>query len=480
MICIRNSIVLTHSLKRTLHKCSGYAYSGNTQQILSSKLARESPCWRSGPVRPCLVATRRQLTSSAIGSDEDEINSNRVLTSKELRKVLKRYVGARHYGDTLEEEEPEPSPPIARQVLSQDELMPRSMKDSLREVIIPLGDDQVVRDKYLTFYKTVRIGKLLEDMDTLAGLVGYKYYKGPLQNDSAPFALVTASVDKFDLSESFIRSDKNIKMTGFVSWAGKTSLEITINIDQDDADNAKRLAEATFVMVARDPIQQKGAIVNKLVPGSEEERRIFDQSNKSRNEKKSSVKQSLFKVSPTAEEREIIHGLFLNTLDPRKSTFHSRVKPENTAWMESTRLKNLIICHPQARNVYNKIFGGFLMREAFELGWATTCVHAKARPSIICMDDIHFRKPVEVGSLLYLSSQIVYTKENYLQTRVHAEVVDPKTGHVDTTNVFHFHFTCMEQFPQVIPMTYGEYMLYLEGRRHAVQGHGIPPPPTAE
>ena len=46
------------------------------------------------------------------------------------------------------------------------------------------------------------------------------------------------------------------------------------------------------------------------------------------------------------------------------------------------------------------------MREAFELGWATTCVHAKSRPSIICMDDINFRKPVEVGSLLYLSSQV--------------------------------------------------------------------------
>ena len=46
------------------------------------------------------------------------------------------------------------------------------------------------------------------------------------------------------------------------------------------------------------------------------------------------------------------------------------------------------------------------MREAFELGWATTCVHIKSRPTIVCMDDINFQKPVEVGSLLYLSSQV--------------------------------------------------------------------------
>ena len=65
-------------------------------------------------------------------------------------------------------------------------------------------------------------------------------------------------------------------------------------------------------------------------------------------------------------------------------------------------------------------------------------------------------------------SQIVYTQGNYLQTRVHAEVVQPRKGTVDTTNVFHFHFTSEQEFPQVMPSTYGEYMLYLDGRRHCV------------
>ena len=106
------------------------------------------------------------------------------------------------------------------------------MKQSVRKAIITIGSDLNVRDKYLTFFKTVRIGKLLEDMDSLAGVVGYKYYKGPSENPTATFALVTASVEKFNLKESNIRSDKNITMTGFVSWAGKTSLEITINLGE--------------------------------------------------------------------------------------------------------------------------------------------------------------------------------------------------------------------------------------------------------
>ena len=100
-------------------------------------------------------------------------------------------------------------------------------------------------------------------------------------------------------------------------------------------------------MVARNPQTQKGAFVNKLVPASDDERSIFKKSDENRQRKKLIGQQSLLKVAPTAEEREVVHDLFLNTLDPNKSTFHSRVKPENTTWMEDTRLKNLLICHPQ-------------------------------------------------------------------------------------------------------------------------------------
>ena len=158
-------------------------------------------------------------------SSFDRIKEDSVLNVKDMRNLLKAYVGAGLYS-----EEREPSKVDNNvEIKSQEELVTRSMKDSIREVVIPLGDDLLVRDKYLTFYRTVRIGKLMEDMDTLAGIVGYKFYQGPSKYvGKAPFALVTASVDKFHLKESYIRSDRNIWMTGFVSYGGRTSLEITI------------------------------------------------------------------------------------------------------------------------------------------------------------------------------------------------------------------------------------------------------------
>lgn len=52
---------------------------------------------------------------------------------------------------------------------SQDELEPRSMKDSFTSALIPLSTEEEIQDRYITFLGRVRIGRLLEDMDIFAG-----------------------------------------------------------------------------------------------------------------------------------------------------------------------------------------------------------------------------------------------------------------------------------------------------------------------
>ena len=58
----------------------------------------------------------------------------------------------------------------------------------------------------------------------------------------------------------------------------------------------------------------------------------------------------------------------------RSHTFRHRHLPVNHVWMEDSKLKNVIVCFPEQRNLYNKIFGGFLMRQAFELAWTNMAV----------------------------------------------------------------------------------------------------------
>ena len=48
-------------------------------------------------------------------------------------------------------------------------------------------------------------------------------------------------------------------------------------------------------------------------------------------------------------------------------------------------------------------------------------------------------------------------QDNYIQTRVSAEVVDPQTGEMTITNVFHFTFLAKEKTPPfIVPKTYHE------------------------
>ncbi|KAG3271833.1 acyl-coenzyme A thioesterase 9, mitochondrial isoform X2 [Ictidomys tridecemlineatus] len=348
---------------------------------------------------------------------------------------------------------------------SQKELPPRRMKDSYIEVLLPLGSEPELREKYLTVQNTVRFGRILEDLDSLGVLVCYMHTK----NDSlkmSPLSIVTALVDKIDMCKKSLSPEQDIKFSGHVSWVGKSSMEVKMKMFQLHGNEFCPVLDATFVMVARDAENKGPAFVNPLIPGNVEEEELFRQGELNKGKRIAFSSTSLLKMAPSAKERNTIHEMFLSTLDPKTISFQSRVLPPNAVWMESTKLKSLEVCHPQERNIFNRIFGGFLMRKAYELAWATACNFSGSRSFVVAVDDIMFQKPVEIGSLLFLSSQVCFTQNNYIQVRVHSEVASLQNKEHMTTNVFHFTFMSEKEVPLVYPKTYGESMLYLDGQRH--------------
>ena len=62
---------------------------------------------------------------------------------------------------------------------------------------------------------------------------------------------------------------------------------------------------------------------------------------------------------PSVEDIAIIHNIFLNSADRAKESIET----------EKTVVTNIRLMHMQERNIHNKIFGGFLMREMVETGW---------------------------------------------------------------------------------------------------------------
>ncbi|XP_064090301.1 acyl-coenzyme A thioesterase 9, mitochondrial-like isoform X2 [Macrobrachium nipponense] len=427
------------------------------------------------------LASKLRLAASTCSFSFGEINNSRILTQwrgltfgnddtpvktiKDVIQNLTQKVGAAksytHVVDRTSLLELLPA--------SQDELSPRSMKDSWDTAIIPLGSEERLREKYVTFLGGVRVGRLLEDLDVFAVWLCYKHVLNPRQKEGlpSPYSIVTALVDRIDFNEEVtLKPDRDIRLSGHVSWAGRSSMETVIFVEQIDNGEWHQVTRAVFVMVARDPLNQGSAIINPLVPETAEERKLYQAGEIHKLHRQQVKEESLFRVPPNETEKTMIYDLFMSMANPKELSFAIKNKPANSVWMENTRLKNLIICHPESRNIFNKIFGGFLMREAFEFSWVNASLFSKQRPRILHIDDIMFRRPVEIGSLLYLSSQVVYSRENHIQISTKASVMDPTTDVIHLTNIFHLTFQVEKPVPLAIPRTYDEALMLLDGRRH--------------
>ncbi|XP_031555177.1 acyl-coenzyme A thioesterase 9, mitochondrial-like [Actinia tenebrosa] len=363
--------------------------------------------------------------------------------------------------------------PTLEQPERQDQLPSRRMKDSYQAAILPIGTDLKLRQKYLNFYQTVRLGKILEDLDILAAWIAYLHIHGGckamLNSDTpSPHTVVTALVDRIDLYEQSILPDHDIQISGNVTWVGRSSMKVSMDLKQDRDDGLFHILDACFLMVSRDVKNARAALVNPLMLETEEEKRIFKKGEENRNKSIASGKTDLMKKAPTAQESEEIHNLMLETLQFDTGVKKVRHKVDNSILMEDTELSSVFVCNPQQRNSHNKIFGGYLLEKAFTLSWTNACLFSGNRPVFRSMDDIRFRKSVEIGSIVEFTSRIVYTPlqpTKRFQVMTVADVIQPTTGERETTNIFYYTFESENNVRSIAPRTYAEAMRYLNGKR---------------
>lgn len=328
-----------------------------------------------------------------------------------------------------------------------------------------LFKDQSV-GKYLKFGGGIRIGRILEDIDSLAGMIAIKHSYTTCF-DTTILQCVTASLDKIELLQEFSEFN-NYRLSGYVSFTGNSSMEVSISchkipqnlrIESFREENMETLVmTARFIMVCLNKNSLEKIIVPKLLIGTKGEEMIEKRGaeNKSRREYQKEI--SIFKQAPTVKELQKVHQFFLN------STPDGNVK---SFTMKSTMKESIIVTHPQDKNVYNKIFGGYLMRIAYELAYATCILACKVDTcQFKSIDDISFKRPVNIGSVLILKSRIIFTKSNLVQVHVENQVVDPKNQSLTSTNDFYFTFLVDCQV-SVLPETYEESMIYIEGQRRS-------------
>ncbi len=157
-----------------------------------------------------------------------------------------------------------------------------------------------------------------------------------------------------------------------------------------------------------------------------EEKRLFALGEQNYNAKKALAKKALRKQAPNDEESDLIHAMWIRQIeyhgenstlplsDDSSSDFQdpniSTRRPDNVIYMDSTVMHSSQIMQPQYRNRHNfMIFGGFLLKQTFELAFCCAAAFSHTRPRFLSLDPSTFENPVPVGSVLYLTATVAYT-----------------------------------------------------------------------
>ncbi|BES91159.1 Acyl-CoA thioesterase 9 [Nesidiocoris tenuis] len=370
---------------------------------------------------------------------------------------------------------------------SQDDLPVRTMKDSYDEVIIPLSSSGVLQERYTTVMGAVRMGRVLEDMDTFAVWLCQKHIFNPaaaLEDGVTPYTIVTAQVD--DISFEYFKPKvwNDMRLRGHVVWAGRTSLEARVCCESNVAGEWRHFTTAYFIMAARNSTNTKGAFVNRLVPQGPDEERLYEEAIARKKSRIEEENISLAKNPPTHEEQQLIFNKYMKTVNPSFSFSHldTRKPPDNAVWMSTTVHSSEMHPHPQNRNHHNTFFGGTLMRLANELGWLSAFYHASSRPKLAHISKIEFRASVPIESFLKFTAMVAYVEKNFIQMVVICETTDLISKATVMSNKFHFTFEMQSGQVEVFPSTYMEALTHVQGIRYfnkfkrELQKRGLPSP----
>ena len=315
----------------------------------------------------------------------------------------------------------------------------------------------------------VRYGLLLEVVDKLAEEVALRHAR---RTDPHAY-VVTAAIEKVALRKPG-DVNRDIELKARLNWVGKSSMEVGIRVEQPGADVA-HVASCYFTMVAR--VGEGDAARSIAVEPLEYLEEIdADRRDNARRRQESYRRQTSPPKPPTREECELLVRLHAAQEQPG---FSGRLAGRLTS-LSWERM------YPELENVPSKVFGGYLVRRAYELATIQAEEIAPNRPVIVRVNRINFLQPVRIGDKLKLASRVVYTGRTSVTVEVTIERISWDRVTRALCNSCVFTFVNVDERMQaqpvepVHPTTYAEDARYLEvyrwhqrlkARRATLQGH---------
>jgi acyl-coenzyme A thioesterase 9 len=325
---------------------------------------------------------------------------------------------------------------------------------------LALSSDLALRRRFMVIddpelQGNLRFGLLLEILDKVAEETALRYV-----NRFFPEArVVTAAIDNI-LVRHAADVTQDLRFDARINHVGRSSLEIGIRVSQP-GDPANHVASCYFTMVARSTMGE-GAVSVELpaleyVDPSEQKRA---QNALARRQEYKQHKAAL-REPPSRQEYEMLTELHKAQEEPGfQGMLVGRVVTDSWERM-----------FPEFENVPQKVFGGYLIRRAYELAAICCELAAPDRSIIAAVNRINFYEPVRMGDKLHYTAQVVYTRDSFVCVEANIERLSADRTSKALSNSCLFTFVNVDRqlahrnVEPVYPTTYAEEARYLAAHR---------------
>lgn len=329
-------------------------------------------------------------------------------------------------------------------------------------LVLPFSTDPVLARRFLAIDRDVvgniRFGKLLETLDKVAENTALAYV-----NRFYPEArVVTAAIDSVVVRHP-ADTKHDLVFSAQINHVGKSSLEVGIRIEHLGPGSG-HVATAYFTMVARSTEGGQGRSLT--LPPLEYVLDIEKKRYEKANQRRQAYRESLAKAEemPSLDEYLLLKGL------------HKQQEAEGFSGIRASALvlHSTQRAYPEQENVPKTIFGGYLVRRAYELAALAAEMVAPDRVVPCQVNRINFNQPVLLGDQLKFTARVVYTGRTTITVQSDIERFSRGVGDKALSNSCLFTFRNVDAtmqpqpVPFIYPVTYDEDARFLNAYRQRI------------
>lgn len=337
-------------------------------------------------------------------------------------------------------------------------------EETTQEQLLPLSTDRDLRRRFMVVKEPIpgnfRFGMLLEDLDWLAWRTAIAYAQ---QSHPEPRA-VTAALDEI-VVRRVADVTQDVRCRARINYVGRTSMEVGIRVES--SPGGEPLASCYFTMVARDgdgPDARNLAVppldisddVGRHRAARAEERRALRRR-----------EEAVAEDPPTADEFRLLQQHHRAQEAPG---FAGALAREFVA-------ENWERTYPEQENRSQVVFGGYIMRRAFELSAVCAEKIAPDRAVLAAVNRVNFFIPVQIGDKLNVTSRVVYTEGAAVcvEAEIHRVSRDRQRSALSNSCLFTFLNVdaglAPREVPTVYPADWREDARWLAARRNLASLH---------